>query len=559
MASAIFGHQHIDDSVAEFNPQHLTQVAQQAGRKVLATAGAPPSDRTPGRSAADTPTEYRPRDGESDAIPRLAYQAGRGVGNVTHRAVPHFAYQSGRALGLLAAHSGIRHFARSSEALDDPISQQRRISLALVCAAVISFGCVATTNSDYLGDWSRDWVWLLATMLGGAIGSVFGGRLVDQAKNEIPWPLRRLLVATTAWLGGWIAMLVASFGNYMAGEATGDLAQAALWVSFVPLLVLDWREMMSPVRRSRLRLIPILTCGVIAMVLAVMIDANMVVAAGLAAGMAMTVQVASPFCEQLRDDLIAEADADKTADAGSSPAGQAQPLFHAAAAVPADHESADDPVDAIVVTPGVPSPYSRGAAAVLAAVPYFIGVCGLQRFYVGKIGSGVLFLLTFGVCGIGQLVDFVVILMGQFKDADERVISEWQGLAAGQQLSTPVNSWSSVPSTGRPLGPWLANVIGLILLAAAIGLGVTVAIDAPRGLIELEQRHVIDTDLDQTMEELLGTPNWSGTSGRMGLLATAVVFLVGTSILIFARRQHGIAHILSGVLVPSYAWVRLRS
>jgi hypothetical protein len=34
-----------------------------------------------------------------------------------------------------------------------------------------------------------------------------------------------------------------------------------------------------------------------------------------------------------------------------------------------------------------------------------VGVCGLQRFYNRKPYSGTLYLLTFGLCGLGQLVD----------------------------------------------------------------------------------------------------------------------------------------------------------
>ena len=35
----------------------------------------------------------------------------------------------------------------------------------------------------------------------------------------------------------------------------------------------------------------------------------------------------------------------------------------------------------------------------------FLGICGAQRFYTNKIGSGILYLITFGVVGFGQLID----------------------------------------------------------------------------------------------------------------------------------------------------------
>lgn len=38
-----------------------------------------------------------------------------------------------------------------------------------------------------------------------------------------------------------------------------------------------------------------------------------------------------------------------------------------------------------------------------------VGVCGVQRFYNRKPLSGLLWLLTFGLCGLGQLVDLLLI------------------------------------------------------------------------------------------------------------------------------------------------------
>lgn len=56
--------------------------------------------------------------------------------------------------------------------------------------------------------------------------------------------------------------------------------------------------------------------------------------------------------------------------------------------------------------------------AATALLCFFLGGLGIHRFYVGKTGTGILQILTFGGLGIWVLIDFIVILTGNFKDKE---------------------------------------------------------------------------------------------------------------------------------------------
>ncbi len=46
----------------------------------------------------------------------------------------------------------------------------------------------------------------------------------------------------------------------------------------------------------------------------------------------------------------------------------------------------------------------------------FLGVLGVHRFYVGKAGTGILWLYSCGLFGIGWIADCISILKGSFQD-----------------------------------------------------------------------------------------------------------------------------------------------
>ena len=80
----------------------------------------------------------------------------------------------------------------------------------------------------------------------------------------------------------------------------------------------------------------------------------------------------------------------------------------------------------------------RGVALALN-IP--LGVFGAHRFYVGKIGSGILQLVTIGGLGLWWLYDLILIAAGEFRDADNRRLISWSRdemeAAARQQQQGP--------------------------------------------------------------------------------------------------------------------------
>ena len=56
---------------------------------------------------------------------------------------------------------------------------------------------------------------------------------------------------------------------------------------------------------------------------------------------------------------------------------------------------------------------------------FFFGVFGFHRFYVGKIGTGILQLITIGGLGLWALFDFVMIIIGAFTDKEGNKLTQW--------------------------------------------------------------------------------------------------------------------------------------
>ena len=247
------------------------------------------------------------------------------------------------------------------------------------------------------------------------------------------------------------------------------------------------------------------------------------------------------------------------------------------------------------------SPFKRVWALVLT-VPIVFGIGGLQRFYVGKIGTGVLWLLTFGCFGIGQLIDFIMILTGHFTDKYGCELVMWESpneLNANPELSSRLyrpagarpevgirqdeahrvtfepqhrevepalhggaaaaagtdsgGSWArgsghrdSFARRAETLHPmaFLLSFFGGLLLLTAIVAGLAMALHVPA----LIAAGIPDEGLAQEMKETFGYEGWPGLMEKIGFIVSAVLMVVAASCMILARRRFGAAYMTRAAL-----------
>ncbi|MBN1807088.1 MAG: protein kinase [Sedimentisphaerales bacterium] len=226
---------------------------------------------------------------------------------------------------------------------------------------------------------------------------------------------------------------------------------------------------------------------------------------------------------------------------------------------------------------GPVSPYKRMWALLLSAGGLF-WVHGLHRFYVGKIGTGILWFLTFGLLGIGQLIDVIMIVLGQFKDRYGLPLVMWHDskeLKVKTEAKPPVREYKAAtvkeqtiekagspspegykmktepytPTTTvlyEPFHPlaFLFSGIGFILTFAAIILGLAVGLHLPYFIAA----GFPNPEISMEMEKFFGYSGWPELIMRFGMIFTVILLLLAAVFVIIGRRHLGARHLIRAVL-----------
>lgn len=68
---------------------------------------------------------------------------------------------------------------------------------------------------------------------------------------------------------------------------------------------------------------------------------------------------------------------------------------------------------------------SKRSRLVAFLLCYIFGLVGAHRFYVGKTYTAILYIFTFGLFGIGLIVDLLMIILGKFKTPKGYYLKKW--------------------------------------------------------------------------------------------------------------------------------------
>gem|GEM_PF-6677007 len=210
---------------------------------------------------------------------------------------------------------------------------------------------------------------------------------------------------------------------------------------------------------------------------------------------------------------------------------------------PAPALSSSSPVPSSTASwrhPQTSSRHSRLTALLLCGIIFPSGIAGLHRFYAGRWLSGLLWFFTFGLMGVGQFIDAILIATGHFRDAHGHPLGRWRiAPPAGPLPAERRHAWTP-PIHGRinPVAMGL-HLVGVLVLLLGLSLMLPVWFSLPKLVDTLP----VFAKMSHGIDQALGYGGWPELIERLLSALGLTALITGTLLTAFARRG-AIAHLL---------------
>jgi serine/threonine protein kinase len=583
MVEALFGTDAVRDGASGFDPGSLTMIARRAVEKSRPMPATVARDSDANKAAVSPKNVVDNRDrrppGSSPNTPARQHRTQKRNNPNT---VP---YWVGQVISRATARMAVRSYPEKAILWErsDELSFGIRSLLAAAALFIGSLGIIylcQATGRPFISPGLESLYIVPLLAISATAGAALAGWLLAFFRIQLPW----FVIRGVYCAGCGLPVFVIAKLNHDVASLGADFVIALI----MPVLVMDWRWMTSSRRRCRVSVVPSLVAADITLVVSLNMFssvAHVFAAVGIAATTAMATQLLMPFSESRSHRMLTATDwmasleglaecvalddqHDETVTATShgtlassnesmkSPAEEALEQQSAAlendddwwreadeaSAASSEKTFADVATDSqsIDSEPGG-APRARIPALVLSLFPLLLmPLCGLHRFYVGKVYSGTLYLLTLGLFGVGQLIDVILIALGEFRDAEGRLLTAWRSSPdESSTVGEQVNSLSVVPSPKSFFNDGLA-VLGGLALAATVMVAFVLAIDVPEMIAADVFRGFDLTGSD--LQAIFGTMTWPELLRELLQLLAGIMAVITTGLLLASRRSSGLSH-----------------
>ena len=574
MVEAIFGSEHVRNSVSAFTPDSLTMVAGYVAQKIPPSGSFTPSDVAPPPSWQCD--RWQGVAGALDQVGDRLARKRQWMEAKWERKRQRIA----RKWGYASPGSGGRASADFSDpfghAAGDPLRLWHRIVLAAISICIVGLVAAMVGGSHKAPQMG---LFVLVSTVAATVAAMLSWHLVGPAlQGESPW-LTRLAVGGSA-----AAPVILISLPFLGRQEFGGTVMAI----FLGFLLMNWSERMSAARPERVVFGKLVTAAILGLVLGGMCGGFPPLAIAVLIGTSLAAMIAAPWSPRLQ---------------GNAPQWQPPPMspptpqpLHGVQPGQASPPPVPGPV---VLPPAQPQanlrPVPRGARVIFLAL--FIGFATLslclglalpvvdlhpdematmfgfaagtllfslfclrrsrQAFFSGywrylfrpvlQLACIQSILLAGSLLTIGELrlhdappaIFFIV-----FPSIILFVLTFLSGRGGSMTQAPPLPSSVRLPPAHEPitlggiffgLFRFVSNIAGLVVLVFSLLLALAVVTNLP-GLF---QSGLVDPQAAEELRKSFGTSEWPRIMRSIGAVASFVTALVATGLLLMPRRRYG--------------------